>query len=619
MPAALTDKFLQVGTPGTVTSLQSPGKALAATSINVGSTSNWPTVTGVVFAMRIVDPSLVSTANPSGTVPGTYTEWIGTVAGATIAINPIPVYGSDQVYPAGANTQVFVVVAAEQMNRLVNGVLTFANQDGSLKTASVQAALGLTNLSGYTPLGQVPSSVTYNGNRSYDIVLPTDLTSVVSNGMRLRTTRTVSAPTQCTSLNGTNQYYSKSAPAGMTFTDDFAAGAWVKLSSYPASGSVIMSRYNGTSGWDFGVTAAGQLSLVGRNAAAGNFSRVLSYQSLPLNKWVHVSAQLDMSAFTATATTSYIIIDGVDVPVTVDRGGTNPTALVQAGNLEVGSWNGGLLPFPGKIAQAFVTSAKVTQANIRTIYSQGITSTDITALNIISAYSFNNSINDLNTTNGNNLTANGGAVATNADSPFTQNDQGVPSGTDDYAIVTKRVFSTNTTLTVQVPEGCTIPTSGGVSAVVYSSNKAPFGFPGQRDKWRIKTLQKTIAQQTPPTNNVWYNLGLQQIAIPIGDWEVTYNATIQSDRSSSSTSAYSTLSTANNSESDSYNTATAAGYSTGPTTFGITGTVHKVCSALSLAAVTQYYLNIRTQDSSGNLYLRGDIGLTVISAEPSTL
>jgi hypothetical protein len=44
--------------------------------------------------------------------------------------------------------------------------------------------------------------------------------------------------------------------------------------------------------------------MYGTNTAGGNYSNVKTYQSLPLNKWVHVAAQLDMSTFTATTTTS---------------------------------------------------------------------------------------------------------------------------------------------------------------------------------------------------------------------------------------------------------------------------------------------------------------------------
>jgi hypothetical protein len=68
-----------------------------------------------------------------------------------------------------------------------------------------------------------------------------------------------------------------------------------------------------------------------------------------------------MSAFTATTLTSYTMLDGLDVPATVSRAGTNPTALIQAGNLQIGAANT-LNFFPGKIAQVAIYNAKVTQA-----------------------------------------------------------------------------------------------------------------------------------------------------------------------------------------------------------------------------------------------------------------
>lgn len=331
--------------------------------------------------------------------------------------------------------------------------------------------------SGWVDLGATPNTVTYNGNRSYDLVFnSTDLTDTLSPGMRLKTTRTVAAPTQCTDLEaGSSQYWNDTSVSGITFTDDFVCGAWVKVESYVDMG--IISRYNGTSGWSLYMNSDGTVSLVGYNAGSSNYSLVQSYQSLPLGKWVHVTAQLDMSAFTATSTTSYIMIDGVDVPAKVLRSGTNPTALVQAGNLEVGTRNA-LIPFDGKLAQVFVSSAKITQANVRTLISQGLTASLISTHSIASAYSFNGNATDLNTTSANNLTAQGSAVATNADSPYGTQGSGLIDDELDYGIVMAATFSTNTTVTVQVPEGCTIPTSGGVSAVSYSTQKAPYGFPG---------------------------------------------------------------------------------------------------------------------------------------------
>lgn len=347
-----------------------------------------------------------------------------------------------------------------------------ALQDG---TAFAVGGIGASAYAdGWTPiLGSTPNTVTYNGNRNYDLVFNSvDLSSTLSPGQKLKLTRTVAAPTQCTDLeSGSSQYYSKTSPAGMTFTDDFVVSAWVKLESYPSANAVVASRYNGTSGWTCRVNSSGQVSLWGINGGGGNYSYVQSYASLPLNKWVHITVQLDMSTFTATTTTSYVMFDGIDVPASVARSGTNPTALVQAGNLEIGSENGGANPFDGKLAQVAIFNAKVTQATMRTYMSQGLSGSETS---LISAYSFNGVITDLNTTNANNLTANGSAIATNADSPFAN---AVTAGTQEYAEINSVTFSTNTTVNVRVPETCMIPTSGGISNVYYSVGVNPYGLP----------------------------------------------------------------------------------------------------------------------------------------------
>lgn len=126
MSAGLTDLLQQVATEGSATTLASPGKALGATSINIASASGWPTATGFVFAIRTVDAS-------GNELAGTYTEWIGTLSGTTISMGatPSPVVGSDQVYAAGATTQVYIPVSAVRENRLINALLEVFNQDMS--------------------------------------------------------------------------------------------------------------------------------------------------------------------------------------------------------------------------------------------------------------------------------------------------------------------------------------------------------------------------------------------------------------------------------------------------------------------------------------------------------
>lgn len=498
--------------------------ASGATTVPLNSVAGYTNGQTAVF---VVDPS-------DATKKQTFTGVIDT-AGVQVT-SVVWTAGTNQTHSGGAT--VVDYATATHISMVTKGILVAHDQTGVHKSGATYASpvfsgtatgtytLGgtptiasptlTTRFDGWTTGLTAPTTVTYNGNRSYSVVInSTDYTDRLSPGMRLKLTRTVTAPTQCTSLNGTTQYYSKSSPAAMTFTDDFTVSAWVKLSSYAVADMQVISRYNGTSGWTFGILAStGQVFLSGFNAGSANRSTVLSYQSIPLNKWVHIGVQLDMSAFTATTTTSYVMIDGVDIPASVSRAGTNPTALIQAGSLEIGSTNGGTLPFPGKIAQAAIFNAKVTQATMQGYISQGLAGTETS---LISAYSFNNSINDLNA-NANNLTANGSAVATNADSPFAQ---AATAGSLEYGIIMAATFSTNTTLTVQVPEGSAIPTSGGVSALSYATVKAPLSFPTDASKWRITAVVLTAKSLAIGATATWISSGLT-LTLPVGAFNLGY-------------------------------------------------------------------------------------------------
>jgi hypothetical protein len=506
MPPAITDKFRK--SYSLLTKSLNSGISNVDTTIPLNNVTNIPTDTAVDCIIDRVDAN--------GTRTPTTREIVKGVVSGTSLINCVRgLHGTTaQSHLSGAVVE--FTVSAVANNDSVDGILAQHNQDGThgAVTATSLAVSGTTNLTGAvtlpaatvttsklsTELQQgwedtygsttmpVPNTVTANGNRSYSCVFNSvDLTGALSAGMRLRTTRTVSAPTQCTSLNGTSQYYSKSSPSAMTFTDDFVVSAWVKLSSY-GTNSVIASRYNGTSGWRLYVETSGQVTIAGNNAGVGNYRGASTYQSLPLNKWVHVTAQLDMSTYTATTTTMYVMFDGVDVPVSLIQAGTNPTALAQPTyDLQIGAANATNF-FPGKIAQVAIYNAKVTQATIKASISQGLSGSETS---LISAYSFNSAITDLSA-NANNLTANGAAVATNADSPFGTQASGLISATLDYGIIQSVTFSTNTTVVVQVPEGCTIPTSGGVSAVSYSTQASPYGCPANY-KFCLSVYDSAIA------------------------------------------------------------------------------------------------------------------------------
>lgn len=141
MAASATDYFVKVGDPGTATTLSAPGHLIGGTSITVGSTSNYPTTTGVIFA---IDTVTIVNGEEVRNV-GSYTEWEGTVGGATTLENMVLRYGTDQNYSAGATTRVYIPVASSRENRLVDGLLVSHDQDGTLKADAVDNTAAIKN------------------------------------------------------------------------------------------------------------------------------------------------------------------------------------------------------------------------------------------------------------------------------------------------------------------------------------------------------------------------------------------------------------------------------------------------------------------------------------------
>lgn len=601
---ASVTKYFPTPKEGFITTLASSILSGAAT-VPLNSTSGL--INGNVF-VGLIEPGQTNEQCFTGTVD---------TAGNQIT-NVVWTTGTNVAHSAGVT--IVDYVTSTTVGMISKGILQHANQDGSLTNAAVKTALGITAdptgswnlLDGGTP---TVSSVTANGNRSYTINFASDYSTTLSPGMRLKTTRSVTAPTQCTSLNGTTQYYNDTSVSGMTFTDDFVVSAWVKLSSYQAN--VLVSRYNGTSGWILASNSAGQITLSGYNGGVGNNSTVSSYQSMPLNKWVHITAQLDMSTFTATTTTSYVMIDGLDIPVSVTRGGTNPTALIQAGNLEIGSQNGGLFSLNGKIAQVAIYSAKVTQATIRASMNQALTGSETS---LISAYSFNGIITDLNTSTANNLTPQGSAVATNADSPFGCQADGTVSSTLDYSIISKIA---TTAVTVQVPEGCTIPTTGGVAGVSYATVKTPYGFPSDKYKWSVIQLSKLGAQASAPTDGLYYwaTVGSQKLTVPIGSWIIrTQQVPIVGRNVSGAGGMFHGLSTSNTAWA---RTAFGYGYDTASYEYFDTNAVitshitsHVFSTDMNNSSATDIYQLVQAVGVNMNIVgYRNDLGGAYISAE----
>lgn len=119
------------------------------------------------------------------------------------------------------------------------------------------------------------------------------------------------------------------------------------------------------------------------------------------------------------------------------------------------------------------------------------------------------------------------------------------SGTQ-YFVITKVA---TTVLTVYGGSDYNLST-GTITNPYFSSAKAPYGFPLDPDKWTQKT-ETAAAGESSPGAGTWYNHG-GSLTVPIGLWWVSYESNLYGYTSNSGEQyiSSSTLSTANNSESD---------------------------------------------------------------------
>lgn len=181
-----------------------------------------------------------------------------------------------------------------------------------------------------------------------------------------------------------------------------------------------------------------------------------------------------------------------------------------------------------------------------------------------------------------------------------------------YFIVTAIAFSTDTTITVYGGTDYTLA-NAAISLPYYSPVKSPLSFPTDPAKWTVTTSDTGNRSQATPTQNTWYNPNSNTISVPIGCWDISYDVLVQAlDATAGDWAVGSTLSTANNSESDSSMTCYQNQYF-GANMVWITPAYRR--RFLTVAAKTSYYLNISTYSSGlDSMAIRGDVVPTVIRA-----
>lgn len=167
MSANSTDYFTEVGNPGSATTLSAPGHAVAGTAITVVATTNWPTTTGAIFAMD----TFTTINGVEVRDVGSYTEWEGVVSSSTSITGMVLRYGTDQIYPAGANTRVYIPVASSRENRLVQGIQVHANEDGTLKNNAITSAAQITDgIIGDAEMATAVKPVTIESENTFDFI-----------------------------------------------------------------------------------------------------------------------------------------------------------------------------------------------------------------------------------------------------------------------------------------------------------------------------------------------------------------------------------------------------------------------------------------------------------------
>jgi hypothetical protein len=131
-------------------------------------------------------------------------------------------------------------------------------------------------------------------------------------------------------------------------------------------------------------------------------------------------------------------------------------------------------------------------------------------------------------------------------------------------------------------------TNVAISAVYYSVQKSPFGFPLDKTKWQIISKITTNIIQNPPVQYQWYNFA--SFIIPIGAWRVYHDSFMSPYRTANGDlSQRVTLSTTMTTETDLDFSAVIQS----DNVMNLQGSVHREKNLL-LAAETNYYLNSLT-------------------------
>lgn len=429
-------------------------------------------------------------------------------------VSPQQIATNAAITSAGVNTPINQIAAAINGNLDDNNIASLSGTKilaGTLPASALDQNTKRGYITGALP---VVSSVTNNGNGSYDVLFASTVATILSIKNRLQFARSTPANTYMGgALNGSSHYFTKTSPTGTlsTVTNNFTIMATYMPTAYPSARAYLGGRADATpnNGLGMFVEPDGRVGVIVFNGGAANYRSVVTNQSVILGK-------KNVLATSFASGTVVAHINGVSVPVaTAVTGGTAPTTAGTGGDFSIGRFGAFPAYAGGYISNFAVFNAVLSTATIRQYNTYKLTGSET---NCIGAWSLDNTANDQFGVN--NLTATGGVGYSNI-SPFTSDANGNP-GSYDWAVVTK---INGATATVQVPEGCSLPTTGGFASVDYSIVDSPFGFPVDPGRWRVSSILRTDNSTTSNANYGAFMSGGFALAVPIGSWKVGFKAT----------------------------------------------------------------------------------------------
>lgn len=328
MAASSSDLITEVGSPGTATTLAAPGHTIGGSSFTVVSTTNWPTTTGAIFAIDTLD---ISTGLR---VPGSYTEWQAVVSSSTSLTSAVLRYGTDQNYPAGVTTRVYIPVASSRENRLAQGIsvghsqLTgnhqfTTNYDPSNPTLETQKWVGVSSA-----VNEVTTTNAVTGNAP-GLAATGDDTNI-----------NLSANGKGTGGFIYKNPYKFSVYRSTSFNS--ANGAFAKI-QFDIELYDTGSNYDNTTNYRFTAPIAGFYEFTAKSVAGGNTSGIIIYMAIYKN-----GAELHRGP---TATSATTVVSASVNPPPIQLAATDyievflfaSSTIGMAGDAGISTWFGGKL------------------------------------------------------------------------------------------------------------------------------------------------------------------------------------------------------------------------------------------------------------------------------------